>query len=94
MLFKIGVLKISGNSTGKHMCWSLLLINFNLKQTPTQFFSCEIWETFTNTFLTELLLWWLLLYSVTTLLILAMRILILMLEDSMWLQRIYFLTAI
>ena len=27
MLFKIGVLKNSASFTGKHLCWSLILIN-------------------------------------------------------------------
>ena len=35
--------------TGKHLCWSLVLIKY-LKEIPTQVFSCEYYEMFKNTF--------------------------------------------
>ena len=46
MFLKIGVLKNFANFTGKHLCWSLFLI-----ETPTQVFSCKICEIFKNFFL-------------------------------------------
>ena len=50
MFFKVGVLKDLQNFTGKHMLWSLFLINLRLqlclKETPTQVFSCEISKIF------------------------------------------------
>ena len=63
MPFKIGVLKIFANFTGKNLCWSLFVIRFLtnfIKDTPTQVFSCEIWKNFKNTFSTEHLQWLLL----------------------------------
>ena len=46
------VLKNFANLRGKHLCW-----------TPTQVFSCEIYEIFKNIFLNRTpLLWWLLLF--------------------------------
>ena len=45
-----------GNFTRKHLCWSHFLIQLQakrpvtlLKKTPTQVFSCEIFENFKNT---------------------------------------------
>ena len=61
MFFKMGVLKNLTNFT-KNLCWSLFYFDkFTflklpaalLKKTPTQVFSCEIWEIFKNTFFTE-----------------------------------------
>ena len=68
MFFKIGVLENFANFTGKHLCWSLLLIKSQAKgpatllkrNDPTQMFSCEICENFKNTFFTEHLQWLLL----------------------------------
>ena len=57
IFFKVGVLKIFANFTGKHLCWSLASL---LKKTSTQVFSCETYKNFKNTFFTEHL-WWLLL---------------------------------
>ena len=47
IFFKVGVLKIFANFTGKHLCWSLASL---LKKTPTQVFSCEIYKNFKNNF--------------------------------------------
>ena len=63
MFYKIGVLKNFANFTGKHLCWSVLLIKFltnSIKDTPTQVVSCEIWKIFKNTSSTEHLQWLLL----------------------------------
>ena len=46
MFFKIGVLKNFTNFTGKHLSWSLKA----WKETLAQVFSCEICESFKNTF--------------------------------------------
>ena len=35
MFFKIGVLKILANHTGKHLCWSLFLIELQEKDSNT-----------------------------------------------------------
>ena len=52
-----GVLKNFANFTGKHLCWSLFFTKLQafrpatlLKKTPTQVFSCEIWEILKNTY--------------------------------------------
>ena len=55
MFFKIGVLKYFAIFTGKHRCWSLLLVklhayNFIKKETPTQVFSYEYCKLFKNSF--------------------------------------------
>ena len=53
VFFKIGVLKNFANFTGKHLCWSLLLIELQAwrsKETPTQVFSCKICDIFKSTF--------------------------------------------
>ena len=58
MLFKVGDLKIFLNFTGKHLRWSLFFIKVGglqglqlyEKETPTQVFSCHMWEVFNNTF--------------------------------------------
>ena len=42
---KKGVLKDLSYFAGKHLCWSLFL-----KETPTQVFSCEIWEISKSTY--------------------------------------------
>ena len=52
MFFKIGVLKL----TGKHLCWSLLLIRPSglqhyQKETSAQVFSCDILRIFEEGFL-------------------------------------------
>ena len=41
--------------TGKHLCWSLLLIDLQLsfKGTPTQVFFCEYYKIFKNTYFDE-----------------------------------------
>ena len=50
LFFKIGVIKNFANCTGKHLCWSLFLIKPQawwcdfIRETPTQVFSCEIYE--------------------------------------------------
>ena len=55
-----GVLKNFGNITGKHLCWSLFLTTLQvfrpaalLKKTPTQVFSCEMWEILKDTYFEE-----------------------------------------
>ena len=83
MFFKTGVLKFFKNFTGKHLCWSLFLINSEICE-----FSMYIFLQNTPA-LRQLLM-----YSASTLSILAMRALILMLENSMWLRLIYFLNII
>ena len=53
MFFKIVVLKIFANFTGKHLNWSLFLTKFFtnfIKITPTQVFSCAMCKIFKNTF--------------------------------------------
>ena len=45
MFFKLGVFINFGNSTEKHLCWSLQ----HKKETPTQVFPCDISEIFKNT---------------------------------------------
>ena len=57
MFFKIGILKYLGDFTGKHLCLSLFLIKLRPEgmqlywiETPTQVFSCEIYEIFKNNF--------------------------------------------
>ena len=49
MFFKIGVLRNSPVFTGKHVCWSLFLIQFQALR-PAQVFSSEYCEIFTNSF--------------------------------------------
>ena len=52
------VLKAFVKLTGKHLCWSLFFgrdLQINLKEAPTQVFSCEFCEAFTNTFFIEYL---------------------------------------
>ena len=93
MFFKMGALKIFKNFTGKHLCWSLFLVNFIKNRLRHRFFPVKfakfLWTPFHRT-----LLLWLLIYSARTLSILAMRTFILTLEDSIWLQLIYFLNII
>ena len=55
MFFKIGVLKIFVNFTGKHLCWNFFLIKLQalrpatlLKNTSTQVLSYEICELVKN----------------------------------------------
>ena len=53
VFFKIGVLTNCEMFTGKHLCWSLLLMNLQatlLKETPTQVFSHEYCENSKNSF--------------------------------------------
>ena len=52
---KKAVLKNFTNFTGKPLCWSLFLINFQAfrRATPAQVFSCEICEIFKNTYFKE-----------------------------------------
>ena len=58
MLFKVGDLKSFLNLTGKHLRWSLFFnkvgglqgLQLYKKETPTQVFSCHMWEVFKNTF--------------------------------------------
>ena len=60
MFFKIGVLNNFANFTGKHLFWSLFLINFLttfIKGTPAQVFSYEVWKNFKNNFSTDHLQW-------------------------------------
>ena len=52
MFYKKSVPKNFAIFIGKHLCWSLLLINF-IKKTPTQVFSCKYCEIFKNTYLKE-----------------------------------------
>ena len=86
MFFKI-VVKILQNFTGKHLCWSLFLINFITNRLQHRFFLVKFAKFLGTCFL-------LLLYSPRTFLILAMKILMLVLEDSMNLHLIYFLNTI
>ena len=56
---KKGVLKISANFTGKHLCWCLFLIKLKACRPTTlstQAFSCEICKIFKNTYFEEHLL--------------------------------------
>ena len=58
MFFQTGVLKMYTKFTGKHLCWSLFLVNYsNLQlyeiETPTKVFSCEFCKTFKNTYFIE-----------------------------------------
>ena len=55
-----GVLKNLRNFTGKHLCWSLFLIKFQvfkplilLKRDSNTLFSCEICEIFRNSYFEE-----------------------------------------
>ena len=57
MFFKTSIINIFSNFIGKHLCWSLILKNFQAeglqlheKKSPTQFFSWEVCEIFRNTF--------------------------------------------
>ena len=50
--FKTGVLKHFAIFTGKHLCWSLFIIN----ETPTHVFSCEYYEIFKSSFLYKITL--------------------------------------
>ena len=56
MLFKIVVLENFAHFTGKHLCWSLVLIK-NIKfienRLPTQVFSLKFDKVLTTTFFTE-----------------------------------------
>ena len=79
MFFKI-VVKILQNFTGKHLCWSLFLINLITNRLQHRFFLVKFAKFLGTCFL-------LLLYSPRTFLILAMKIL-------MNLQFIYFLNTI
>ena len=87
MFFKI-VVKIFENFTGKHLCWSLLLINFITNRLQHRFLLVKI-----IIFIIEHPRWRLL-YSARTSSILTLRILIRVLEDSMYLQLFYFLNTI
>ena len=54
IFFKIGVLQVFANSTGKHLCWrhfsrKLQSWKLYLQEISTQVFSCEIWKIFKNT---------------------------------------------
>ena len=60
MFYKKSVLKNFANFTGKHLCWSLFLINLQdldlqlyWKETLTQVFSSEISEIFKYTYFKE-----------------------------------------
>ena len=98
MFFKI-VVKILENFTGKHLCWSLFLINFITSRLQHRFFLVKFAKFLGTCFYRtpptppppprRLLL-----YSPRPFSILAMKILILVLEDSMYLQLIYFLNTI
>ena len=67
-----GVFKNFANFTWKHLRWGLFFTKLQvfrpatfLKETPTQMFSCEIWEILNNTYFEEHLwtaasLYWLL----------------------------------
>ena len=52
LFFKTGVLKHFAIFTGKHLCWSLFIIN----ETPTHVFSCEYYEIFKSSFLYKITL--------------------------------------
>ena len=96
MFYKI-VVKILENFTGKHLCWSLFLINFITNRLQHRFFLVKFAKFLATCFYRtpppphhhRLLL-----YSPRTFLILAMKILILVREDSMYLQLVYFLNTI
>ena len=91
MFFKI-VAKIFENFTGKHLRWSLFLINFITNKLQDRFFLVKFAKFLGTSFYRAPRL--LLLYSPRTFSILAMKIIILVLEDSMYLQLIYFLNII
>ena len=91
MFFKI-VVKIFENFTGKHLCWSFFLINFVTNRLQHSFFLVKFAKFFGTSFYRTPRR--LLLYSPRTFSILAMKILILVLEDSIYLQLIYFLNTI
>ena len=57
VLFKKAVLKTFANFTGKHLCWSLILIDLQHyeKDTPMQVFSSDFCEIFNKTYFEELL---------------------------------------
>ena len=57
---KKGILKNFANFTGKQLCWSLILIKLQAsgqqlykKETPTQLFCYENYETFKNIYFKE-----------------------------------------
>ena len=50
MFFKIGVLKKLATLTGKHLYWSLFIINFAKKRIYPRFFSCEYCKIFKKSF--------------------------------------------
>ena len=51
MFFKIGVLKDFAIFTGKHLCYSLVLIVSGLKvKIPTELFSCKYSQILKNSF--------------------------------------------
>ena len=90
MFFKTGVFKIFKNFTVKHLCQSLFLINFIRNRVQQSFFSSEICEILWTPF------YWTppVPASVFCKNFVDMRILILILEDRMWLQLIYFLNTV
>ena len=92
MFFKI-VVKILENFTGKHLYWSPFLINFITNRLQRRFFLVKF-AKFLGTCFYRKPPHRMLLYSPRTFSILAMKILILVLEGSMYLQLIYFLNTI
>ena len=92
MFFKI-VVKILENFTGKHLCWSLFLITFITNRLQHRFFMVKF-AKFLATCFYRTPPHRLLLYSPRTFLILPMNILIPVLEDSVYLQFVYFLNTI
>ena len=92
MFFKI-VVKIFENFTGKHLCWSLFLINFITNRLQHRFFLVKF-ATFFGTSFYKTPPPAASVFSSRTFSILAMKILILVLEDPMYLQLIYLLNTI
>ena len=87
MFFKTGVLKTFKNFTVKHLRWSLFWINFLKNRLQHRLhFAKFLWTTFYRTPLVAVF--------VFCKDFVDMRILIFILEDTMWLQRIYFLNTI
>ena len=89
MFFKICILKIFENLTRKYLCWSLLLVNFIKIRLQHRFFPVKfakvLWALFSRT------------PTVATFVFCKEFVNIScgnsrILEDSMWLQLIYFLT--
>ena len=87
------VLKFFKNYTRKHLCWSIFLIKFIKNRLRHRLFPLKfgkfLWKPFIERPSCPPVTAYV--FCIRTLSILVMRTLILILEDSMWLQLIYFL---